>query len=169
MTDQTTAAIKAKGCTNTGITDDLADRLYHQLGSHLIAVVELEAHARTEEVDGNQRVQLRIKSIEPVVDDPQTENVLREIARALHGSRRLKSDGPMLPIDGASDREPTVEEVVAANPGALPHDYLATTTGECDACGRPFGDAIHHLEPAGDPKSNPLFVVPDSGNATATS
>jgi len=153
MTDQTTATIKAKGCQNTGITDDLADRYYHQLGSHLVAVVELEVHDRSEDADGNQRVQFRIKTIEPVVDDAKTEQVVREIARALHGSRRLKSDGPMLPIDGASDVEPTVEEVVANNPGVIPHDYAATTTGECDICGRTEDDIIHTIDtPLPDPE-----------------
>lgn len=142
MTDQTTATIKAKGCTNTGITDDLAEKYYTQLGAHIVAVVELEAHARGDDADGNKRVQFRIKTIEPVVDDPKTEHVVREIARALHGARRNRTEGPTLPLT-ASDREQTVEEVVAANPNVIPHDYFPTTTGECDACGRDRLDSIH--------------------------
>lgn len=151
----TTASIKAKGCESTGITEDVAEKLYKGLGSHLIAIVELEAHARTEDADGNQRVLLRIKTIEPCLDDAATEDVLRQIQRALHGARRDRTEGPMLPIDGASDREPTVQEVVEANPGVIPHDYFPTTTGECDACGRPQLDSIHpHEQEQLDPGDN---------------
>ena len=61
----------------------------------------------------------------------------------------------MLPIDTASDREPTVQQVVEAHPGVIPHDYFPTTTGECDACGRAQFDSIHpHEQAEVDPGDN---------------
>jgi hypothetical protein len=100
MTD-TTAAIAAKGCQSTGITEDLAVKLHDQLGKKIMAVVELEAAARTENTDGKQKVALRILSVEPAVDEIG-ESHLRDFQRALFMNRRMDEDQPTLDGDEPS-------------------------------------------------------------------
>ena len=106
----------------TGITDDVAERLHNGNLSSFIAIVEIHAEETRERIrDGKETVILSIGNFEPVIDDAKTEAHVREIQRALYGSRRLRTDGPMLPEDSnSSDVEPTVEEVVANNPGVIP-------------------------------------------------
>lgn len=117
MTDTTAAKIAAKGCSATGITEELAIKLHDQLGKKVMAVVELEAAARTEDSDGNQKVQLRILSVEPATEKI-AEDHLREFQRALYYNRQLDDAQPTLG-DGP---EPTVKDVLGRGESLLDRD-----------------------------------------------
>ena len=106
----TTAKIAAKGCTNTGLTEEIASRLHDQLGKTIVAVVELTAEARSENKAGDEQVKLTIGTIE-VAPNSLTEDHLRDLARAFHYERKLAEDGPQLmePGDGP---EPKVADVL---------------------------------------------------------
>lgn len=118
MSDATTAKIAAKGCSATGITEELAIKMHDQLGKKIMAVVELESAARTEDSDGNQKVQLRILSVEPATESI-AEDHLREFQRALYYNRQLDGAQPTLDGDGP---EPTVREVLGRGESLLDHD-----------------------------------------------
>jgi len=141
----------------SGITDDLAEQLHNKSKSSLIGVVELIVEERSERRDGKETVKLSITNFEPAVEQIG-EDHLREFQRALHMNRKLHSpdDQPTLP-DVASGIEPTVAEVIDANPGIVHHDYLPTTTGECEVCGHPEDYNLHRAWSVDDP-----FAVPDT-------
>ena len=119
MTD-TTAQIAAKGCSSTGITEDLAQSLHANLGKKVVAVVELVSEARSEKRDGKEKVVLSILTIEPA-PNAATEDHLRELARAFHYERKLAEDGPQLlePGDGPA---PSVKGVLEQAKGVLTSD-----------------------------------------------
>lgn len=121
----TTAQIAAKGCSDTGITEQLAEKLHNQLGRKVIAIVELVAEARTENRAGDEKVALSILTVEPAPTQ-LTEDYLRNLARAFHFERKLGEDGPQLlgPDDGP---EPTVKDVIDQGIGILTSD---SETGE---------------------------------------
>ncbi|WP_435744951.1 hypothetical protein [Nocardioides sp. SYSU DS0663] len=106
----TTAKIAAKGCTNTGLTEDLAKRLHDQLGKTIVAVVELTAETRTENKAGDETVVLSINTIE-VAPNSLTEDHLRDLARAFHYERKLAEDGPQL-LEPGDGPEPRVADVL---------------------------------------------------------
>jgi hypothetical protein len=112
----TTAKIAAKGCNDTGITETLAKRLHDQLGKKVVAVVEIVAEARSEKRNGDESVALSILTLEPAPNG-ETEDYLRNLARAFHYERQL-ADG-QLTLDSASDIEPKVKDVLAAGQGFL--------------------------------------------------
>lgn len=149
MTD-TTAKIAAKGCNNTGITEALAEQLHAQLGKKLVAVVELVSENRTESRDGKEKVGLSILTIEPA-PNADTEDHLRELARAFHFERKLAEDGPQLPVPGDGP-EPKVADVLAAGRAHLPHDYLPVgdDVDQCDLCGETKDNALHTADQADD-------------------
>ena len=62
----TTAKIAAKGCSSTGITEELAETLHNNLGKKVLAVVELVSEARSEKRSGDESVSL---NYEPGPDD----------------------------------------------------------------------------------------------------
>ena len=132
----TTAKIAAKGCSDTGITEDLAQSLHNNLGKKVLAVVELVAEARSEKRNGDEAVALSILTIEPAPDH-MTEDHLRELARAFHYERQL-ADG-QLTIDSQDDIEPKVSQVLAAGQRHRPHPFLPVDAsvgdGICDVCG----------------------------------
>lgn len=137
----TTAQIAAKGCSGTGITEELAEKLHAQLGRKVVAVVELVAETRTENRAGDEKVALSILTIEPA-PNTATEDHLRNLARAFHYERKLSEDGPQLiaPGDGP---EPTVKDVLAAGAALEPHQYVDTADASCNVCGLAAGEAIH--------------------------
>lgn len=137
----TTAQISARGCSGTGITEDLAERLHDQLGRKVVAVVELVAEARSENRKGDEKVALSILTIEPAPDS-MTEDHLRNLARAFHYERKLHEEGPQLiaPGDGP---EPTVKEVIAAGQAHEPHTYEDTADASCARCGLAAGEDVH--------------------------
>lgn len=118
MTD-TTAKIKAKGCSATGITEELAIKLHDQLDKKLIAIVELKSSSRTEKADGKQIVDLEILTVEPATDT-LAEDHLREFARALYYNRAVDDAQPTL--DGNDGPEPTVKDVLGRGQSLLDHD-----------------------------------------------
>lgn len=86
------AKIRAKGLDATGVTEELAKSLYHQLGSHHLLVVEARVERRTENGDGSHTVDLVLTQVEPstasFVDDH-----LRELMRGMYRNRQI--------VDGA--------------------------------------------------------------------
>lgn len=106
MTD-TTAKIAARNDTkHTGITPDVARQFYDRLGTTRIAIVELTSSEHTVDLEGKKSVKLELGFIETTGDDAVDEH-LRDLARALHNQRT-----PQKPIEGISEQERTVEEVV---------------------------------------------------------
>jgi hypothetical protein len=160
MTD-TTTQIKAKGCQATGLTDDLASKLYNNLGQRIMAIVELEAHDRASDADGNQKVGLRITMLEPAVDEHGIGDAhLRELTRAMFMNRKLNSPDEQLTIDSSEDLSPKVADVIAASPGIVHHDFvrggrLDDDTVICEVCGE-SGDYYLHKPPVA---ANPFEIT----------
>lgn len=143
MTD-TTATINAKGLDATGITEDIAAELFHKVGTHLIAIVDLQVvDKHGPNVKGKRKVTLSIDGIEPALDDNLAEH-LRELTRTLYYNRQVATNGPTL--DGGD--EPSVDQVLAAGAKHKPHPYLASTLSldddaVCDVCGQIEATAVH--------------------------
>jgi hypothetical protein len=106
----TTAKIRAKGLSATGMTEELATKLYHQPGGRIMAIVELKVDETHEKADGDQKVDFIITELEPVVDvnlNGQIEEHVRELQKVLYDNRRrLERGDDQLPID---DDGPGVE------------------------------------------------------------
>ena len=114
MTD-TTAKIRAKGLDSTGVTTDLARKMWDSVGGHYVAIVDLQVKRRSENDDGDRTVELVVDQIEPVIDGGLNGTLVdhvRTIQAALHRNRMLAENGPQLPIDG-DEPEPTVKDVLA--------------------------------------------------------
>ncbi len=116
----TTAKIAAKGCTGTGITEELAKTFHDQLGKTGVAVIEFVADARGETRDGDESVKLSILTVE-VAPNTLTEDHLRELARAFHYERKLAEDGPQLQVPGDGP-EPKIADVIQHGKGVIGHD-----------------------------------------------
>jgi hypothetical protein len=149
----TTAQIAAKGCSSTGITEDLAKRLHDSLGKTIVAVVELTSENRSENRDGDEKVKLVINTIEPAPEGMAADHV-RELARSFHYERKLadgETDG-QLPLPGDSP-EPKVEEVLAAGEKLKHHAYdhdPFETEPICVVCGQTEDATIHQDIPEPD-------------------
>jgi hypothetical protein len=147
MTEQLdyVAKIRAKGCANTGITEDLARELHARPGRRIMAIVELKVEERHEKAEGQNRVDLVIEQVEPATEQI-LEDHLRELTRTKHQNRVLQSEDAQLQIETASDLEPSVEQIVAARQAAdaadRPHAYV-DLNGECEVCEAPLGNPIH--------------------------
>lgn len=113
----TTAKIAARGCTGTGITEELAEKLHAQLGKTIVVVAELVAEARSEKRSGDEAVVLNILTVEPATME-FVEDYLRRMQRALHYERKLIEDGPQLQVPGDHD-EPSVDDVIGQGAGVL--------------------------------------------------
>lgn len=114
MTDdlEYTAKIRAKGLASTGVTEEVARRLYGRRGSHVMLIVEAKVAETHDRADGAHRVDLTVEQVEPA-NDPKVDEHLRELTRALHGQRRLHDEDDQPQIDGLDDIEPTVAQVMA--------------------------------------------------------
>lgn len=116
MTD-TNVKIRAKGCANTGVTDELATKLYSNKGGRIMAIVELKVDETHEKADGDRKVDLVITELEPVVDgklNGRLDEHVRTIQAALYRNRALlQNGGETLPFEEGGE-EPTVEGVLAA-------------------------------------------------------
>lgn len=143
MTD-TTAKILAKGCENTGLTEEIANDLFRKVGNHFMAIVELEVvYPHGPNTDGKRRIDLRLTQVEPAIDD-NLDDHLRELTRVLHFNRQVAKEGPTL--DSAD--EPSVDDVLAAGAKHRPHPYLASTLSIdddaiCDVCGQVEATPVH--------------------------
>lgn len=108
-----TAKIRAKGLDSTGVTEELAKQLYHQLGSHHLMVVEARVADRRENADGGHEVQLVLTQVEPstaaFVDDH-----LRELMRAMYRNRALADGAIPETMDG-----PELQDVVRGSGEAV--------------------------------------------------
>lgn len=140
----TTAKIAAKGCQNTGITEELAKRLHDNLGRTIVAVVEITSESRTEKRNGDEHVGLSIGMIEVAPDGDASEHI-RELARLFHYERQIADGQPTL--DGDDGPEPTVSDVLAQGAQFRPHPFLpvdaADDNGICDVCGQLQDVAVH--------------------------
>jgi len=156
----TTAKILAKGTKGTGLEEDLAKKLYDQLGSKVLAIVEIVSDKRGDDRSGNEHVDLQILSIEPVVED--AEDHVRGLQRAMFMNRKLHSTDAQPTLDSVDDVEPKVEEVMAKGIQFTPHDFESAGRGddgkwlnECNVCGAGDDAPLH----AGD-QANGLFQEP---------
>jgi hypothetical protein len=109
MTEQLdyVAKIRAKGCANTGITEEIARELHARPGRRIMAIVELKVVERHEKAEGQNRVDLVIEQVEPAMDQILDDH-LRELTRTIYQNRVLLRGRPAADRDGA-DVEPSVE------------------------------------------------------------
>lgn len=151
----TTAKVLAKGTKNTGLTEELAKKLYDNLGSKVLVIVELQSDKRGDDRAGNEHVDLSILSMEPVVAD--AEDHVRGLQRAMFMNRKLHSTEAQPTLDTLDDVEPKVEEVMAKGVAFTPHDYIKEIgDGDaCNVCGKPEDNPLH-----GD-LADGLFQEPD--------
>lgn len=133
----TTAKIAARAKTdNTGITPDLADTMYHQLGSHHIAIVELRVAERIEGDDDSHSVKLEVGRIEPAPDE-FVEDHMRQLERALYFRRN-----PQPALTTGDPSEPTVTAVL---------DKTGDLVLNCALCEHKHADtSIAHARGEGD-------------------
>lgn len=104
----TAAKIAALNKTeNTGITPELARKMYDKLGSKHIAIVEFKVDERTEGDDDSHTVKLEIRAVEPA-DDLDTDEYLRTLQRSLYFKRN-----PQPALTAKDSTEPSVDEVLA--------------------------------------------------------
>lgn len=138
MTD-TNVTIKGKrGCSDTGITEELATRLFNSSKStSLVAIVEFTTDYTHEATDGSKRtVDLTITSVEPVVDGKLNGELVehvREIQQALFRNRKLAEGGSeQLPFDEHDGPAPKVADIVQQGGAFLDHDDEGPTLHQPD-------------------------------------
>lgn len=156
----TTAKINAKGLDGTGFTEALAGDLFNKVGTHLMAVVDLQVVDRKgPNLKGKRGIELVIGEIEVAPNETVAEH-LRELNRSFYYERQLAGgQAPTLPLNGEG-AEPDVETVLAAGARHRPHPYLSSTLSVdddaiCDVCGQLEDAPVH-----GDMST--LTVVPDA-------
>lgn len=164
-TTATTIASLPKARTeNTGITPELAQKMYDQLGSHHIAVVEFKVATRTEGDDDSHEIKLEIRAVEPVDDDERVDEHLRELQRALYFKRN-----PQPALTTGDPSEPTVTAVLNStgelvlNCAECEHRYadtnIAHTRGTSDdyppCIWRECGHVVRESEDDVCPKTHP--------------
>lgn len=148
MTD-TTARILAKGCESTGITEDIARKLFDKgAGSTLMAVVELRVvRPHGPDTEDKRSVDLQLLQVHPAWGDQGLEDHLRNLTRSMHNARQMTSEDGQTMISTQSDVEPTVEEVTKAGKMHEPHEYVQApdkADGQgCDVCGNPEFAKVH--------------------------
>lgn len=155
----TTAKIRAKGLDATGVTEEIASQMYSRKGAHYMGIVEIKVDETHENAEGKRKVDLILTQVEPSTDRNLDEH-LRELTRTLYYNRQT-ADGQQPTLETSDGIEPTVDAVIAANPGLKPHDYISsmlavddTENGPvCDVCGKTEADAIHHM-----PSTEPFKV-----------
>lgn len=164
MTD-THAQIASKGLDATGFTEELAAELFHKVGSHLMAIVDLQVVDRSgPNVKDKRKVHLIIDGIEPALNDEMAEH-LRELSRVGY-LNRAHANGT-LAINEQLDGERTVADVMAAGRMHRPHPFLpvdaSIENGICDVCGTVAATAVHSTQqvldepdPEGEETAGPL-------------
>lgn len=167
----TTAKIKAKGCSATGLTEDIATKLYNTKGTRILAIVELKSDKTHESADGDRQVDLSIETIEPVVDgglNGTLDEHVRNIAAALYRNRQL-TEGTQdeLPLDGDDGPAPKVADIIAQGDALLERDddgqIAGTWDGEDDQDDEPADELDEDAEPddaTASPTTTPFSVVP---------
>jgi len=119
VTDTATAKIASVNKPENigGLSQELAARLWDQLGSTHLAIVELKVADHTEDADGDKGIKLQITHLEPVNGHPDVADHLRELQRALYRTRSPQAD-----IESFDDIEPTVGDVLQHGRAHLDHD-----------------------------------------------
>lgn len=129
----TEITVKLAGATLNdvkGITDDLAAKMFANLGSHHIAIVDLKVCEHTDSVDDKDKVLLKVSHLE-IATEGDVETHLRDLSKAIHAKRTPTQ----LTIDSnLDDVEPSAEEIVER--GKALH---AEFSGETDPDDKPAG------------------------------
>lgn len=112
MTDTSVTISGKRGCSDTGITEELATKLYNRARDHkvteLVAIVRFVGDTTTDAVTGSARsLALKIDAIEPVVDGKLNGELVehvRTIEQALSRNRALAGNKQeALPFDDERD------------------------------------------------------------------
>jgi hypothetical protein len=157
MTD-TTAKIRGKGLDTTGVTESMAADLFNKVGTHFMAIVDLQVvDTHGPDIKGKRGVEIVIDALEPATTEDIAEH-LRELTRTLYYNRGVGHQ-PMLP----GHDEPTVEGVMNAGAKHRPHPFLPVNAGEddnpiCDVCGSLETAPVHSTQdtlPNGDADDEP--------------
>lgn len=152
------AAIRRKGLENTGVTADVAKKMYNTLERKTLAIVEVEHKRQINDADTGRGVELVIIAFEPSQDDALDDH-LRQLMRTLHQNRVLHSEGQQLTIDTSDDVEPSVADVVAAqkaHEANVPHPYDPGEDSEpgddaCVLCGEEIDHELHAVATEPEP------------------
>lgn len=139
------AKVKGKGTDNTGYTEDHARAAAASLGGHTLAIVDLRAHTKVTDEDGNETVMLAIDQLEPV--PPSMEDDVRELMRALYRQRPEVQGQEVL--KGTAD-------------GPNPEDALGQTMSHVERGEDGEPDGIWDGNPDSEPPAG-LSAVPDQG------
>lgn len=144
MTD-THAHIASKGLDSTGVTEELAAELFNKVGTHLMAIVDLQVVDRSgPNVKDKRKVHLIIDGIEPATTDDMAEH-LRELSRVGY-LNRAHANGTRA-INEELNNERTVADVMAAGAAHKPHPFLPVDASEenpiCDVCGKLEATPVH--------------------------
>lgn len=144
-----TAKVRAKGLEATGVTEEIANHLFAQVGKHYMAVVEFkveEPHGPNAE--GKRRVDLILTQFEPAMDT-QLDTHLRNLTRTTYYNR---ATGGQPTLEGIGTDEPTVQQVLAAGAQFESHPFLPVDASEvnpiCDVCGVVEGENPAHAAAA---------------------
>lgn len=124
-----TASVRRKGLENTGVTPDIAKKMYGTQGRTTVAIVELRHKRQINDDDTGRSVELVIEALEPSQDDKLDEH-LRQLMRTMHQGRVLNSEDGQLAIDTQDDLEPSVEKIIAARQADTdPYTYVHAKGG----------------------------------------
>ena len=156
MTD-TTAKVRAKGLDATGVTEEIAEKMYAHKGKHYMAIVEVMVDERHDKAGGKKRVDLVIEQFEPAIDTDLADH-LRELTRTLYANR-AQADGQAAIDDSLT---PDLKDAVAAGRQHAPHPFLPTDAadefGSCEICGL-ADTAAPHRAYAVQEQANPFEVA----------
>lgn len=148
-----TASITTSGLDGTGLTDEVARKLYSRRGRGTMAIVELVVDETGDKRDGTHKVKLAVASLELALDNGDMDDHLRELSKTLHYNRSLEGHTGTT-TDGI---EPKVSDVLAAGQRHRPHPFLpvdaADDNGICDVCGGIASAGVHSAQdflPDGD-------------------
>lgn len=149
------ASISTKGLDGTGLTEDVARKLYSRRGRGVMAIVELIVDETSDKRDGSHKVQLAIATLELALDDTTFDEHIRELSKTLHFNRAIDADQPTL--DGGDGINPKVSDVIRDGVRHRPHPFLpvnaADDNGICDVCGLIDSAGVHSTQdflPDGD-------------------
>lgn len=89
----TKAKVKARGLDGTGVTEDVARKLFSMVGSGnaLVAIVEIEPVTQINDATGDHQVVCTLGFVEVAEVGSRSEDVLREFARGLYRDRRVSA------------------------------------------------------------------------------
>lgn len=154
-----TASVRRKGLENTGVTQDIAKKMFNTQGRSTLAIVELRHKRKIDDDDTGRGVELVIEALEPS-QETSLDDHLRQLMRTMHQNRVLHSEDQALDIQVEGDLEPSVDAVIAAQKAHAAGEPHIFEPGEADEdggtcwCGEGFEADVHapvgatELEPA---------------------